>query len=342
MKRPTIKRLEKIKSLQSQIYTVNEATFENIALSVFRYQAVYNPIYKLYIEARRVNPVAVNLLTEIPFLPIDFFKTHPVKTGTWNDQVIFRSSGTTRALRSAHHVLDLDFYRSNSRLCFEHFFGPLGNYHFLALLPSYLERPDSSLIAMLEYFIQSSGQPTGVANKAFYLNNPAQLVEDIHRLRRATSRKVVVFGVTFALLDLAEKYAPDLNGCLVFETGGMKGRRKEVTRHELHTILKAGLQVGTLYSEYGMTELFSQAYTKGGHRFSCPPWMRVLVRDITDPLQVGQVNKPGGLNVIDLANLHSCAFIETGDMGSVLPNGDFDVSGRLDNAEIRGCNLMAE
>ena len=332
--------MEKLKSLQSQIYTVNEVSFGNIALSVFRYQAICNPLYSRYLEARNIRPDTVSSVTQIPFLPIAFFKTHTVKTGEWNEETVFYSSGTTASTVSRHSVYDLSFYLNNTRLCFEERFGPLSGYHFLALLPSYLERKNSSLVAMLRHFMLASGQ--SMVTNGFYLDNLAQLVEDITLLRKTSSRKIVVFGVTFALLDLAEKYAPDLRGCLIFETGGMKGRRKEITRQELHAVLKSRLGVDCVYSEYGMTELFSQAYSKGGTLFTCPSWMKVLARDITDPLQVGQFNKSGGLNVIDLANLHTCAFIETGDIGTVLNDGTFEVLGRLDNAEIRGCNLMAE
>ncbi|MDL5049356.1 hypothetical protein QQ054_25405 [Oscillatoria amoena NRMC-F 0135] len=334
--------MEKLKSFQSQIYTVNESAFGNIALSIFRYQAVHNPIYRLYLEARNISPNSVNSINEIPFLPIEFFKTHLIKTGSWNEEAIFSSSGSTGLSTSSHPVYDLSFYRNNTRLCFQNFFGPISGYHFLALLPSHLERSNSSLVSMMAHLIHSSGQTSGFDGTCFYLNNLSQLVEDIDMLRSRSVRKIVVFGVPFALLELAETYAADLKGCLVFETGGMKGRRKELTRSELHTALKKGLQVDRIYSEYGMTELFSQAYTQGGSTFACPPWMRILARDLTDPFQVGLTNKPGGLNVIDLANLYTCAFIETSDMGTVLANGEFEVLGRMDNAEIRGCNLMAE
>jgi phenylacetate-coenzyme A ligase PaaK-like adenylate-forming protein len=332
------KHLEKPKGFQSQIYTVNEATFENIALPVFRYQALHNPIYRQYIEARRINPEKITVIEEIPFLPIEFFKTRAVKTGNWNEEALFASSGTTGTAVSSHYIQDVSFYLNNARKCFEHFFGPLNGYHFLALLPSYLERKNSSLVTMMEHFIQASGS----RGSGFYLSDLGQLVNDVKKLNARGERTVVVWGVAFALLDLAETYSPDLRNCLVVETGGMKGRRKEVTRDELHEILKNGLQVDRIYSEYGMTELLSQAYTGKDGRFQCPPWMRVLARDITDPTFVGQRNKAGGLNVIDLANLHSIAFIETGDMGTVFEDGSFEVSGRLDNTEVRGCNLMAE
>jgi hypothetical protein len=330
--------LNKLKSFQSQIYTVNEATFENIALSVFQYQAKENPVYKSYLQMRRIDPVCVHSINKVPFLPIDFFKNQDVKTGSWKEDTHFVSSGTTGSKTSTHRLPDADFYRQNTRLCFEHFFGPVSNYHFLALLPSYLEQSNSSLVAMMEYFIRCSGS----LGSGFYLNNLSKLVYDIEELRKKSPKKIVVFGVAFALLDLAEKHSPDLSNCLVFETGGMKGRRKEITREELHEKLKKGFNVDQIYSEYGMTELFSQAYSGVNMNFKCPPWMRVLARDSNDPFLVGMVNKPGGLNVIDLANLHAIAFIETGDMGRVWLDGSFEVLGRLDNSDIRGCNLLAE
>jgi len=330
--------LDELKGFQSQIYTVNEATFENIALDLFRYQARHNSVYRQYLNARRVAPAEVKRIQEIPFFPIDFFKSHAVKTGTWKHQAVFTSSGTTGSVVSQHYVYDLSFYLRNARLCFEYFFGPLTGYHFLALLPSYLERANSSLVAMMKHFIEVSGS----RGSGFYLHNLDKLVDDVKKLRDLGNRKIIVWGVSFALLELAETYFPDLSDCLVFETGGMKGRRKELTRKELHDALKIGLHVDRVYSEYGMTELFSQAYSQANGRFLCPPWMRVEVRDITDPLQVGQLNKAGGVNVIDLANIHTLAFIETADMGTVFNDGMFEIIGRADNAEIRGCNLMAE
>jgi hypothetical protein len=330
--------LQELKGFESQIYTVNEATFENIALDLFRYQARNNPVYRQYLTARRVVPADVKRIQDIPFLPIDFFKTHHVKTGKWRHETEFISSGTTGSVVSRHYVYDLSFYLQNARLCFEHFFGPLTGYHFLALLPSYLERANSSLVVMMKHFIEVSGS----RGSGFYLHNYDKLVDDVKKLRARGNRRVIVWGVSFALLELAERYSPDLSDCLVFETGGMKGRRKELTRQELHDALTAGLHVDRVYSEYGMTELYSQAYSWLNGHFQCPPWMRVEVRDITDPLRMGLLNKIGGINIIDLANLYTLAFIETADLGTVFGNGTFEVIGRADNAEVRGCNLMAE
>lgn len=326
------------KSFEAQIYTVNEATFGNIALLLFRYQARHNAVYRRYIEARNVQPDAVRTLHEIPYLPIDFFKFHDVKTGDWQAETSFTSSGTTQQVTSTVPVRNINFYLQNSRRCFEFFFGPLTGYHFMALLPSYLERQHSSLVAMMQYFIRASESP----QSGFYLNDLNKLVADIRYLKKSASRKIVLWGVPFALLDLAERFSPDLSGCLVFETGGMKGRRAEITREELHYRLLKGLNAEAVYAEYGMTELLSQAYTRGTNSFFCPPWMRVLARQTDDPLTVGITNKTGGLNVIDLANINTAAFLETGDIGKVTAEGSFEVLGRLDNTDIRGCNLLAE
>jgi hypothetical protein len=260
-----------------------------------------------------------------------------VKTGAWAAEAQFSSSGTTGHQTAIHPVRNLDFYLGHAVRCFEYFFGPVGDYHFLALLPSYLERSDSSLVAMLDHFIKKSHSNFS----GFYLNNTEQLLQDLAKLK-GDRKKTVLWGVTFALLDLAERYHPDLRHCLIFETGGMKGRRAEITRQELHSILVREFQVEKVYSEYGMTELFSQAYTKGKSVFFCPPWMKIIVRDITDPFAKGLLNESGGINVIDFANFDSIAFIETEDIGKVYADGSFEIMGRLDNSDVRGCNLMVE
>ena len=256
-------------------------------------------------------------------------------TGRWKPETIFSSSGTTGMVTSQHAVQNLQFYLQHARKCFEYFLGDIRNYNFLALLPSYLERPGSSLVAMMEYFIRESQSP----HSAFYLHNTAQLVADVEKLK-TDGRKTVVWGVAFALLDLAAEFNPDMNHCLVFETGGMKGRRKEVTRMELHRVLCDQLNVSKIYSEYGMTELLSQAYAIEDHRFKTPPWMRVIGREITDPLNKGLLEETAGINVIDLANWSTIAFIETEDLGKIFEDGSFEILGRLDNSDMRGCNLM--
>lgn len=285
------KRLETFKSFASKIYRINEVTFPEIALEVFRFQAIFNPVYKAFIESLGVSADRVNSVDEIPFLPISFFRSHLIKTGDWPAETAFVSSGTTGSTPSRHLIADLEFYENHARLCFEHFFGSLKDYHFFALLPSYLERKDSSLVAMMDFFIRMSESP----HSAFYLYDYQVLSGKLQALKN-DHRKCILWGVSFALLDLAEQFPQDLSHCLVFETGGMKGRRKEITRNEMHDILKAGINVKSLFSEYGMTELLSQAYSMNGNdRFICPPWMRVIGRDITDPFRKGLLSESAGI-----------------------------------------------
>jgi hypothetical protein len=328
--------LDTFKSFDSLLYSVNDRSFQNIAISLFQYQATHNPIYNQYIQNLSIDVKKVDSLDKIPYLPISFFKSKIIKTGKWTNETCYSSSGTTAMETSKHYLPNVKFYLDHAEKCFSYFFGDLTNYHFLAFLPSYLERSNSSLIAMMDSFITKSRS----SYSGFYLHDIDKLLTDLNILRKQ-QKKVILWGVSFALLELVEKYQPDLSHCLVFETGGMKGRRKEITRHELHTVLQKGLNVECIYSEYGMTELLSQAYAKGSF-FECPPYMKVMARDITDPFKIGLVEEMGALNVIDLANHHSVAFIETEDIGKVLPNGCFEVLGRLDNSDIRGCNLLIE
>ncbi|MFZ5970633.1 MAG: acyl transferase [Bacteroidota bacterium] len=272
---------------------------------------------------------------QIPFLPISFFKSRLVKTGSWPEEVVFTSSGTTGSVVSRHAVRQRHFYLHHSLRIFEHFFGRIDQYHVLALLPSYLEREGSSLIAMARHFIDQSQSPFS----GFYLHNLAELHTQLGKLR-GSNRKVLLLGVTFALLDFAEQYSMDLSHCMVMETGGMKGRRQELTRQEVHEILQSRLQISNVYSEYGMTELLSQAYSTGEGRFQCPPWMKVLLRDPEDPFDHAEMRQQGAINIIDLANFDSCAFIETQDLGKKDEQGYFEVLGRMDNSDIRGCNLL--
>jgi phenylacetate-coenzyme A ligase PaaK-like adenylate-forming protein len=329
--------LNTFKSFESQLYSVNESSFEDIALALFRFQAKNNPVYRQYIRNLAVNIDKIHTVNSVPFLPISFFKTQSIKTGDWNPETTFASSGTTGSSTSSHQIMNVQFYLDHAVRCFEHFFGSITNYHFLALLPSYLERTNSSLVAMMDHFIKQSGS----RQSGFYLHDTDKLISDL-KLLTNDSKKVILWGVSFALLELTERYQLDLQHCIVFETGGMKGRRRELTRDELHTILSKKLNVNNIYSEYGMTELLSQSYSKGGAHFFCPPWMKILGRDITDPLEIGLQNQTCGINVIDLANWHSISFIETEDMGKCYENGTFEVLGRLDNSEVRGCNLMVE
>ena len=457
--------MDTFKSFNRDLYSVNDGNFLDIALQLFHFQAENNPVYKNFIQHLRIDARSVTTLHDIPYLPISFFKNNVLKTGDWKPEVVFTSSGTTGQQTSTHAVRSIDFYRNHAVRCFEYFFGDLRQFHFLALLPSYLERRDSSLVAMIEYFIDKShsrfsgfylhnteklledaeklrtdGKKTVVwgvtfalldlaeryhpdlshcmvfetggmkgrrreitrtelhatladsffyRNHAvrcfeyffgdlrqfhflallpsylerrdsslvamieyfidkshsrfsgFYLHNTEKLLEDAEKLR-TDGKKTVVWGVTFALLDLAERYHPDLSHCMVFETGGMKGRRREITRTELHATLADSFGVKKIFSEYGMTELLSQAYSKGGNAFFCPPWMRIIARDMTDPMEKGLLNETAGINVIDFANVDSVAFIETEDIGKVFSDGSFEILGRFDNSDVRGCNLMVE
>jgi hypothetical protein len=328
--------LPAFKGFESELYRVNDQNFNEVALSLFHYQAEHNPIYSTFLKALGVEPRAVTSFVDIPFLPISFFKNHSIRTGTWTPQMSFASSGTTGATTSTHEVADVQFYLRHAQRTFERFFGPLTDFHFLALLPSYLERTNSSLVAMIDHFIKESKSP----HSGFYLRNTDKLIIDLEQAKK--TRKTVLWGVTFALLDLAVGNNLDLSDCLVFETGGMKGRRKEMIRNELHAILRKKFNIPAVYSEYGMTELLSQAYTAGGNTFSCPPWLKILGREVTDPMRKGLLNEVCGVNVIDLANWHSIAFIETEDLGRVYADGSFEILGRFDNSDLRGCNLLGE
>jgi phenylacetate-coenzyme A ligase PaaK-like adenylate-forming protein len=330
--------LDNNKSFESILYRVNEGNFDEIALQVFRFQAENNPVYAAYLKNLSIHTGGIYMLQEIPFLPISFFKTQTVKAGSWEPEVVFQSSGTTGMASSRHAVKDLPFYHRHSTRCFEFFFGPVSNYHFFALLPSYLERGNSSLVTMMDYFIRESKSEFS----GFYLSDHAKLMADVQHARKDTSRKIIVWGVSFALLDLAEEFTADLSDCLIFETGGMKGRRQEITREQLHDTLTKTFGVSSIFSEYGMTELFSQAYSNGGTTFHTPPWMKVLIREVGDPFALLPAEKPGGLNVIDLANVNTVSFIETEDVGVLKKDGAFEVRGRLDNSDIRGCNLLVE
>lgn len=317
---------------------INNDNFEEKALELFRFQYNNNFLYQNYCRALHVESNAVKHLNQIPFLPISFFKTHKIKTTSFEDGLYFESSGTTGSVNSKHFVKDESIYVKSFTITFQQFFGAMEDYCVLALLPSYLERNNASLVFMAEHLIKSSKN-----NKSgFYLNNLEQLKETLLENERQKI-KTLLIGVSFALLDFAENFPMPLQHCLVMETGGMKGRRKEITRTELHDFLKKQWQLKQVYSEYGMTELLSQAYAKQNGVFYCPPWMKVLVRAQDDPLEILTVTnnaKRGALNIIDLANIYSCAFIATEDVGLLQPDGGFEVYGRLDVSDIRGCSLM--
>ncbi len=319
------------------MYTINEQNVSDIALKLFRFQAEHNPVYGKYIHHLRIIPEKVTSVTDIPFLPISFFKTYQLQTGTWQAETTFISSGTTGLTTSSHLIADVNFYVDHAERCFDHFFGSLKDYHIFALMPSYLEREGSSLIAMLQSFVKK----TASSYSGFYLYDHGKLARDL-TLAKKDNRKIILWGVSFALLDFAEQFSIDLSGCIIIETGGMKGRREEITRQGLHQQLKKYFNVSDVYSEYGMTELLSQAYTKGEEIFYAPPWMRFMIRETTDPFEKGLISRTGGLNVIDFANFHSVSFIETEDAGKIHPDGTFEVLGRLDNSDARGCNLMIE
>ncbi|MBL7856219.1 MAG: acyl transferase [Cyclobacteriaceae bacterium] len=317
------------------LYHLNERAFADIALSVFQFQVRNNPVYKAFVENLNIEKESISRVEDIPFLPISFFKQHALKTGNWPSDTFFESSGTMGTLTSRHEIQSLDFYLQHAERNFTYFFGDLTQYNVLALLPSYLERQNSSLVAMIDHFIKR----TGSAYSGFYLYDQEKLLSDLQSLKNS-KRKTILWGVTYALLDVAEQHQPDLSHCLIFETGGMKGRRRELTREELHQFLRDRFNVTAIYSEYGMTELLSQAYMDGGVGFHCPPWMKITGRDITDPFRKGLLGETSGINVIDLANLHSIAFLETEDLGRVYTDGTFEVLGRMDNSDLRGCNLM--
>lgn len=316
---------------------LNESNFEDIALQLFHFQAKSNPVYRQYLDCLNCNWESVSTIHQIRFLPISFFKSQVIKTGEWHPSAEFSSSATTGSTVSKHLVYDLDFYREHSERIFNHYFGALESYHILALLPSYLEREGSSLIGMINHFIAMSKSD----HSGFYLHNHAELVDKLVYLRK-DKRKAILWGVSFALLDLAERHQIDLSHCIIIETGGMKGRRREWIREELHEYLCRRLNVRVIHSEYGMTELMSQAYSLGGGIYRCPSSMRIMIRNINDPFEWISNGRTGGINVVDLANFHSCAFIETQDIGVVTDSGHFEVLGRIDNSDIRGCNLLVE
>lgn len=319
---------------KEEIFSIqNQKDFNEVALKVFRFQAEENQVYKKFIQFLNLNPAEIHSVDEIPFLPIRFFKSHSIISGNQTTEKVFTSSGTTGIQTSRHLVSDLSFYRESLERSFRHFYGEIEDYIIFALLPSYLEREGSSLIDMVEFWIEKSGRG------GFYLYNHEELYRDLIQNEKQ-GQKAILIGVSFALLDFVENYQLELKNTILMETGGMKGRKKEITREELHTILKKGFGVKEIHSEYGMTELLSQAYSKGNSRFETPNWMKVLIRDTEDPLSFFGEGKTGGINLIDLANLNSCSFIATDDLGKTYPDGSFEILGRFDHSDVRGCNLM--
>jgi phenylacetate-coenzyme A ligase PaaK-like adenylate-forming protein len=323
--------------LYELIQKVDPDSFEMLALQVFRFQARFNPLYARFLDLLHIEATNIQRLEDIPCLPIQLFKQYQIKTGEWPSEATFSSSGTTGTETSTHAVRNLDDYTQNSRRGFESFYGPLQEYCVLALLPAYLERSGSSLVYMAEQFVQISRYP----QSGFYLYNHDDLRKT---LAECAQQKIptLLIGVSFALWDLAEEGGVDFPELIVMETGGMKGRRRELTRSELHEILSKGLKVRHIHSEYGMTELLSQAYSQGEGIFQAAPTLRVWTREVTDPFQPMAAGRTGALNVIDLANLDTISFIATDDLGKVFADGSFEVLGRLDAGDIRGCNLLLE
>ncbi|MHA7942769.1 LuxE/PaaK family acyltransferase [Formosa sp. 3Alg 14/1] len=313
-----------------------EAQFNEQALNVFKFQFKNNRTYRSFCDLLYIHPSDIKHYKDIPFLPIEFFKTRDILSSTEAVQCTFSSSGTTGSVTSKHLVTDTSIYEDSFRKGFAKAYGDIKDYVVLALLPSYLERNGSSLIYMVNDMINQSEHP----ESGFYLNNLSELKSKLIELD-SSGQKVLLIGVSFALLDLVEAHQFQLNHTIIMETGGMKGRRKELIRTELHDILKAGFGVNEIHSEYGMTELLSQGYSKGHGVFNCPPWMKILTRDPEDALTIQTDGKTGGINVIDLANVNSCAFIATQDLGKITGDNAFEVIGRFDNSDIRGCNLMA-
>ena len=309
-------------------------SFEQLALEAFCFQAAQNPVYAAYLQAIHCIPEQIDCIQKIPFLPIGFYKTHAVRTGNFTPALVFESSTTTGSTPSQHLVRNPTLYKASFLNGFEQYWGSPHNTCIIGLLPSYLERKNSSLVYMVKELIEKSCHP----NSGFYLNEREVLSKTLTELESKQQRTLLI-GVTFALLDFASTHPQPLKHTTLIETGGMKGRAEELTREEVHSLLKKAFQLPAIGSEYGMTELFSQAWSKGDGLFESPPWMKVLVREEEDPLTV-KLSGNGGLNIIDLANIDSCCFIATDDAGRVHSNGHFEMLGRLDGASTRGCSLL--
>ncbi len=323
--------------LQKNIFRIkNPEEFKELALSLFKIQAANVPVYNKFISYLKIDPDNVKSLEDIPFLPAGLFKSNKIIHKEFDAELIFESSGTTDTTNSRHYIPFPGLYEESFLTCFKYFYGNPADYTILALLPSYLERKNSSLIYMVNKLIKE----TSKKDSGFYLYNLNELLKKISTLKNKKG-KVLLIGVSFALLELAEKYSPDLSGIIVMETGGMKGKRKEITREELHSTLKSKCNIENIHSEYGMTELLSQAYSKKNGIFNSPSWMKIMIRDPYDPGTILKKGKTGAVNIIDLANMYSCAFIATSDLGKVIPDEGFEIIGRMDNSDLRGCNLLA-
>ncbi len=315
----------------------DHVAFEKAALNTFYHQAKNCSVYNQFIHHLGINPDEITSYLEIPFLPISFFKSHEVLSEIARPEIVFSSSGTTGQTQSKHLVTDVSIYEQSFNQAFEQFYGSIKDTCLLALLPSYLERNGSSLIYMVDSLLEQSSHP----KSGYFLHDLNQLYQTLKGLQQA-GQKTILIGVTYALLDFVEQFELDFPELIVMETGGMKGKRKELVREELHQLLTDGFGVSKIHSEYGMTELLSQAYSYGDGIFTCPPWMKILLRDTYDPLALVGKKQTGGINVIDLANVNSCSFIATQDLGKLHKDGSFEVLGRFDNADIRGCNLLVQ
>lgn len=322
-------------SFKKKIFQLKPTEFSEAAIELFHYQATANPIYRQYLQYLSIQIESITTIEQIPFLPIEMFKKHSIISSKGEIEKTFSSSGTTGSRTSQHHLLDLQLYKSSFLQAFQYFYGQPESYCFLALLPAYLERQGSSLVYMAHQLIKRSGHP----ESGFYLNNYSALADTLRKLEER-KQPTILLGVSFALWDLSEQYPMPLRYTTIMETGGMKGRRKEIIREELHGIYQAAFGLENIHSEYGMTELLSQAYSKGRGIFHCPPWMKILAREVTDPFHILPPERTGILNIIDLANVHSCAFLATSDLGKCFSDGSFEVLGRMDNSDIRGCNLL--
>lgn len=315
----------------------SEQEFNETALAIFKHQAANCEPYRQFITNLNIKAEQIKDVKDIPYLPISFFKSHRIVSNTDKEEIVFSSSGTTGMVQSKHYVTDLSVYDDSFIKAFEQFYGKSEDYCLLALLPSYLERDGSSLIYMVDALLKQSKHP----DSGYFLHNHEDLYHKLTALKTA-GQKTILIGVTYALLDFLEHYPLDFPELIVMETGGMKGKRKEMVREELHDMLKSGFGVSAIHSEYGMTELLSQAYSFGEGIFECPAWMKIVLRDTNDPLTLLNANQTGGINVIDLANLNSCSFIATQDLGRLLRDGSFEVLGRFDHSDIRGCNLLVQ
>ena len=322
-------------NLKNLIRNYSQQEFEKTALEIFRFQAENTWVYKEYLQQIHCDINTIKTLSQIPFLPISLFKSHKIISKDTDYQIVFKSSGTTALNRSQHFIVSPSLYEESFCKGFEWFFGDVKNYNILALLPSYLEQKNSSLVYMVNHLIEKSEN----AESGFYLHNYQDLIEKLEKLDNS-GKKTLLIGVSYALLDVIELKKFNLKNTMIMETGGMKGRRQELIKSELHKLLKKGFGVNNILSEYGMTELLSQAYSIDNERFRTVPWMKILIREVEDPFTYLPHEKTGGINVIDFANLYSCSFIETQDLGKTYPDGSFEVLGRFDHSDIRGCNLM--